>query len=240
MAPDRVTVFGHGRVDGVGAPLNTLASFGECRRRGADGVELDVRRTGDDRLVVLHDATFEGHPIDETDSGELPRDVPHLAEALDECRGLTVNIELKNFPSDPGFDPRQRLTHLVIELLGQRDGDDQVLLSCFDLAALDLVLREAPWLPTAVLLLSRRSPRALLAPVVEHGHLVVHPYDTMVDEGFMALARDAGLAVNPWLGDVGAGRMQELLGLGVDGLITSEVSTARAVVDRHRGQARAS
>ena len=180
MSSKRPRVFGHGPVDGVGSHINTLESFGESRLRHADGVELDVRRTSDDVLVVIHDAALDGHPIDQVARQDLPAYVPDLARALDECRGLTVNIELKNFPSDPGFDPNQRLTHLVIDLLSERDGADDVIISCFDLAAIDLVRERSPLVPTAALLLSRRPPEALLGPVVEHGHRVVHPYDTMV------------------------------------------------------------
>jgi glycerophosphoryl diester phosphodiesterase len=38
------------------APENTLPGFQAAIRDGADGVELDVRRTADDALVCLHDA----------------------------------------------------------------------------------------------------------------------------------------------------------------------------------------
>ena len=36
-------------------PENTVAAFRAAAEMGADGVELDVRRTSDDRLVVVHD-----------------------------------------------------------------------------------------------------------------------------------------------------------------------------------------
>jgi glycerophosphoryl diester phosphodiesterase len=146
---------------------------------------------------------------------------------------MVVNIELKNFPSDPGFDAGQRLTHLVLDLLEQRSERDQVLLSCFDVAALDVVRERAPELETALLFLSRRPADELLDGAVTHGHRTVHPYDTMVDVAFMDAARALGLWVNPWLLEVGAERLRALVELGVDGLITPEVATARAVVDSY-------
>src|ERR1051325_11480881 len=98
-------VFGHGAED-----INTLASFARIQTLGVDGVELDVRRSGD-RLIVTHD----------------PGDGPSLAQALDACRGLTVNIEIKNYPRDPEWDETQRITDLVLDLLDERDRADDVL-----------------------------------------------------------------------------------------------------------------
>ena len=38
------------------APENTLASFKKAIEIGVDAVELDVRKTKDNQLVVIHDA----------------------------------------------------------------------------------------------------------------------------------------------------------------------------------------
>lgn len=38
-------------------PENTLAAFAEAVRVGSDGIELDVHRTKDNQLVVIHDET---------------------------------------------------------------------------------------------------------------------------------------------------------------------------------------
>jgi glycerophosphoryl diester phosphodiesterase len=231
--PPRVIVFGHGSEDGSGPAINTIESYGWCREQGADGVELDVRRTSDDELAVVHDAVLpDGRLVGSTAFAELPPHIPRLADVLDQCVGLIVNIELKIFPSDPEFDPTERLTRLVIDLLRARGGSDRVLVSCFGLGAIDLVKAQAPECPTAALLLSRRPAPDLLGAVVAHGHTTVHPYDTMVGDVFMTVARQHGLVVNPWIGEVGPERMRTLVNLGVDGLITADVATARAVVDQ--------
>jgi glycerophosphoryl diester phosphodiesterase len=225
-------LYGHGPEDGSGIGINRLPSFSWCRGQGVDGVECDVRRTADDELVVIHDASLaDGRAIAEARRSELPDFVPGLAEVLNACRGLVVNIELKNFPRDPGFDGSQRVTHLLLDLLGSRSGD-RVLVSCFDFGALDLVAaRSAPTVPTAMLYLSRRPVPELLDRVVDHGHSVVHPYDTMVDAAFMDLARARELEVNAWFGDVEHDRLSTLVALGVDGLITSDVAAARRAID---------
>jgi len=226
-------VFGHGPEDGSAHAINRLPSFDWCRRHGADGVECDVRRTGDDRLVVIHDASLlDGSAVADARRVDLPDFVPGLEDVLDACRGLIVNLELKNFPRDPAFDPAQRVTRLVLELLAARGHADRVLVSCFDVAALDLIRDEAPAIPTGVLFLSRRSAADLLDRVVDHGHPVVHPYDTMVDETFVHEARTRGLAVNVWFDKTDNSRLETLVDLGVDGLISEHVAEARRAVRR--------
>ncbi len=82
-----------------------------------------------------------------------------------------------------------------------------------------------------MLYLSRRDPAGLLDAVVAHGHSIVHPYDTMLDAAFMAAARARGIGVNVWLGRVPAARLHALVVLGVDGLITAQVTEARIAVE---------
>ena len=230
-------VFGHGPENDSAHSINRLPSFDWCRRQGADGVECDVRRTGDDHLVVIHDALVDGRAVAGARRAELPEFVPDLDQVLDACRGLIVNLELKNFPRDPAFDPDQRITRLLLELLAARAYVDHVIVSCFDFGALDLVRAEAPAVPTGVLYLSRRPAADLLERVVDHGHSVVHPYDTMVDEAFMDEARARRLQVNVWFGPTDGIRLRALVDLGVDGLITEQVTEARRAVDRDRDSA---
>jgi len=51
-------IFGH-RGSPLDSPENTLASFERALQVGADGVEVDVHRTRDGSLVVIHDPTLE-------------------------------------------------------------------------------------------------------------------------------------------------------------------------------------
>jgi len=225
-------LFGHGPEDTSDHGINRIGSFGWCRRQGVDGIECDVRRTADDRLVVIHDAELrDGTAIAAARRSELPQFIPDLDQVLDACQGLIVNVELKNFPRDPAFDASQRVTHLLVELLAARGLTDRVLVSCFDFAAIDVVRAEAPTVPTAMLYLSRRPAADLLERAADHGHEIVHPYDTMVDAAFVDLARERSIAVNVWLGDGGPARLETLVELGVDGLITAEVAEARRAID---------
>src|ERR1700735_5269400 len=93
---------------------NTVGAFAEARRRGADGVELDVRLTADGALAVHHDAEIEGlGPLAHLGGTALPAYVPLLADALGVCEGLVVNVEIKNDPRDPGHDPGEAVAALT-------------------------------------------------------------------------------------------------------------------------------
>ncbi len=94
-----VLVIGH-----RGAPRlareNTVESFAAAIAAGARGIELDVRRTADDALVVHHDPVLDdGRAIVECAGADLPPHVPTLDLALDACRGAIVDVEIKNLPA---------------------------------------------------------------------------------------------------------------------------------------------
>ena len=98
-------VFAHRGCTERGIVENTLEAFAEARRLGADGVELDVRLTADGALAVHHDAEVPGvGTIPLLGVSELPPFVPLLTDVLDVCDGMTVNVEIKNAPQDPGWD----------------------------------------------------------------------------------------------------------------------------------------
>ena len=59
-----VRIIGH-RGASASHPENTIEAFRAAAEQGAHGIELDVRRTADDVLVVYHDAHLRrrpGHP----------------------------------------------------------------------------------------------------------------------------------------------------------------------------------
>ena len=81
---------------------NTLAAFERAAAIGADAVELDVRRTADGRIVVVHDARIGGRPVGRLALAQLrerlaPGQAPLLEEALERLAGeIAVDVELKD------------------------------------------------------------------------------------------------------------------------------------------------
>jgi len=197
---------------------NTVDAFREAARIGADAVELDARRTGDDAIAVSHDAVLaDGRVLCETKASDVPPDVASLGEALDACAGMWVNVELKNNPDDPDHDPGHRLAELVVAELTARGDDERWLLSSFDAATLDRCRELAPQLRTAWLVLAADDP--VVDRAVAAGHVALHPWVDTLTGAQIERCRDAGLAVNTWTCN-DRERMSELIDAGVDGICT--------------------
>lgn len=124
------------------APENTLRSFQKALALGVNAVELDVRKTKDGRLVVIHDET-----VDKTTDGtgrveeltvdaikslktETGDEVPTLDEALDFLDWKAkILIELKALG----------LETTVLEIIHERDLTENVIIVSFHEAALRTV-----------------------------------------------------------------------------------------------------
>ena len=225
-------IYGHGTLERDNV-INSRASFLRLAGLGIDGVELDVRRTRDSALVVIHDAHYlDGRAVDETAVDDRPAPILLLGDALDLCEGLEVNVELKNHPEEEGFDPDERVADLLVELLDRRERRDRVLASSFGPGCIDRLRALSPETPTAHLGLSRRPAVEVVQPTVDHGHGIVHPYVSMVDAAFMAACRERRLGVNVWTGfDETKEMIESLIEFGVDGVITADPQRARRVRD---------
>ena len=133
------------------APENTLAAFSmAANTKGIDMIELDVRLTLDEEVVVFHDRSLQRtttgngivrrytlREIKQFDAGSwfhpsFSRErVPTLNEVLELVRGrLWVNIEIK---SDLFHrEPAGLLEKKVIQVVEECGMLDQVLISSFD------------------------------------------------------------------------------------------------------------
>ncbi|MDG2114191.1 MAG: glycerophosphodiester phosphodiesterase [Actinomycetota bacterium] len=212
---------------------NTVEAFAHAVDLGADGVEFDVRLSLDGVAVVHHDACVDGgQSIAETAAADLPDHLPSLAEALDQCRSVLANVEIKNSPRSKHYDHDMEVVGLVVDELRARP-DQQFTVSSFDLATIDAVRAADPALITAHLV-DRGDSTQLLRRMVRHGHQIAHPDDLLVDEVFVAQARDLGVEVNVWTVD-DPERMAEFIALGVDGIITNVPDVARSGVDAAEG-----
>jgi glycerophosphoryl diester phosphodiesterase len=209
---------------------NTVAAFEAARLLGADWVELDVRLTLDRALAVHHDAALaHGTAVSNTDSRDLPGNVPLLARALSACAGMGVNVEIKNLPHEPGFDEGAAIAELVVDGLRAGDPAQPILVSSFHPGTLDRLREVEPSIPTALLTFNLPEPSAAIEACVTAGHAALHPFVGTVDGALVEACHAANLAVNVWTVD-DPERMAELVALGVDGIVTNVPDVARAVV----------
>ncbi len=161
---------------------NTVEAFALAVAMGADGIELDVRRSRDGHLVVHHDARIDGGAaIIDLDRSDLPDHIPDLHEALVACAGatgeieITVNIEIKNDANEPDFDyrPVDRAHSSSREALAVA-GPHRWLISSFDLAMVDAVVATGAGIATAWLVVD--VPAGTVPLLTERGHRALHPW----------------------------------------------------------------
>ena len=231
--PAVTLVYAH-RGASAAEPENTVAAFLAAARSGADGVELDVRRTADGQAAVLHDATLpDGRAVAEVALDDVPPAVPRLDEALDACAGMVVNVEVKNAPWDTDFDPGEALAELVVRTVAARGGRDRVLVSSFGPAAVARVRVLDPALPTALLtaVLTDDQVDGLVDEVHTAGHVALHPHHRTVTPHLVERCAAAGLAVNTWTVD-DPERIAVLAALGVDGIVTNVPDVALRALGR--------
>ncbi|HUR67599.1 MAG TPA: glycerophosphodiester phosphodiesterase [Candidatus Thermoplasmatota archaeon] len=113
------------------APENTLASFQAALAAGARGVELDVRLSADDVVVVHHDAQLgrilEGSErIEDMRAAELhARGVPFLSQLLP--LPLWFDVEIKG-----DADNASQLPAHVHETVRAAGAQERVLVTSFD------------------------------------------------------------------------------------------------------------
>lgn len=146
-----IEIFAHRGSAGT-CPENTIASFSEAVRVGADGIELDVHLTKDNEIVVIHDHTVDrttngtGRIIDYTlkelqqlDAGSWflkdfhKEKIPTLREVFSMMKDnkLYVNIELKNVMVD-----YINLEELVVKEIEKYNFSDRVIISSYNHYAL--------------------------------------------------------------------------------------------------------
>lgn len=224
----RVQVTAH-RGASLVAPENSMAAFRAAIAAGADYIELDVQRTADGRIAVLHDADFmrmAGDPrrvgavaasdLSAIDIGSRAgrgfsgERVPLLEDVIALVRGhAKLNVELKYNVRDPELAPA------VIALLRRERFLGDAVITSLDYAALKQV--EA------------------IAPEAVTGHIVTAAIGDVLrtEADFLSLnaaqatvrlvrrAHRAGKGVHVWTVN-SRDAMIELAARGVDNIITDD------------------
>ena len=210
-------IFGHRGAPGFPPQgENTLSSFRKALSCGATGLEFDVRRCGDGRMVVIHDDTIgrttngTGRVADlsyedlkQFDAG-FGEPIPLLSDVLDEFgTRCTLNIELK----DPGLG--SDLKNLLLEKRLER----HVIVSAFDWDELRSFPPEVP-----IGLLTEKLEN-LIVEARERCATAIHPRKDIVTRTLLEAARNAKLRVHVWTVN-DAAEIAAYRTLGVDGIFT--------------------
>lgn len=198
-----------------------------------------MRRSADDGLVVHHDASARGVGVlADAPLGAIRAqrpEIPTLDEALDACAGMLVNVEVKNLPGDPDYDPDDRIVGLLADVLARRDHADDVLVSSFNLETIDRFRGRPGAAPTALLTLARFEPLAAVTIAADRGHAALHPnvwgLTGPVAAAVVAKAHGVGLAVNVWTVNRSA-TVRRLARVGVAAVVTDVPDRALTALGR--------
>ncbi|GHH75994.1 glycerophosphoryl diester phosphodiesterase [Streptomyces sulfonofaciens] len=227
-----------GAADGL---ENTMAAFHHAVDTGYRYIETDVHATADGVLVAFHDATLDRVTDGTGRIADLPwravrqarvagsEPVPLFAELLTAFPEVRWNVDVK---AEPALAP-------LLDLVRRTGAWDRVCVGSFSEARVARAQRLAgPRLATSLgtrgvlgLRLDsyglparpRRSAVCAQVPVEQSGVRVV-------DRRFVRAAHARGLQVHVWTVD-DPDRMHRLLDLGVDGIMTDQIKTLRAVLE---------
>ena len=154
----KMSVAGH-RGDSYNYFENTMTAFAGAYEAGADMIELDLRLTKDEELIIMHDSrvdrttngkgevkdlTFD--EIKELNAGNYlcPETVPSFEEFLlwVKDKELTVNIEIKEYYSQENEKRAQTCIEKTISLVEKYNMGERILINSFDGWVLEYVYKK--------------------------------------------------------------------------------------------------
>lgn len=252
-ATDSTLVIGH-RGGAGAAPENTVVAIRHGIAAGADAIEFDIHATLDDRIVVIHDDTLERTTdgtgiVEEMTLDELRRfdagysftpnlghsfpfrgtgvQIPTIDEAVEACEGRPIICEIKT----------PRAGQALAAWLPGKPVRERMIVGGFDIGDVRPAASVARWRCasrrdlTPFVLLGKLGFPARLAPDVTAAMVPVRKgLVRVVTRGFVRRCHEAGAGVHVWTVNR-PDEMRQLLGLGVDGLISDFPAIARRIVE---------
>ena len=228
-------------------PENTLAAFALAVEQGADMIETDLHLTRDKAVPISHDATLERFgregeiadvELEELRSISLAshdpekhkgayEGIPTLAEMLDRFgEVIPFNLEIKTTAS---HKPYPGLQKMALDHVVERGLLDRTLFSSFS----DAVLAELRELEPRVrlgVLEEWDAPEGIFDRAEAVAAESINPYFVNVTTELVERAHDKNLAVYVYTVNEIA-KMEELLAMGVDGIISNKPDALKTVVD---------
>jgi glycerophosphoryl diester phosphodiesterase len=236
-SPGKIPLVIAHRAGALHAPENTLAALEIAIRQGADYAEIDVQRSRDGVVVVIHDADLmklaqDPRRISETDYADLSRvdigrkfnsdftgeRLARLSDFLQKASGrIKLMIELKYYGTD------SELAKETVRIVREAGMAGEVSLMSLNILSVRQMQRLAPEIPVGYL------------SAVGLGRLTRLDVDFLavsMRQAKTALLRRAGrknMPVYVWtVNDVD--KMLAMLELGVDGMITDEPGLTTEVI----------
>ena len=198
---DHFLIFGH-RGSPRRQPENTLASFEETLRAGADGFETDLRLLADDTAVLFHDDEI-GDEVFETLTSKQT-EAPRLAALAKFAGQTTMVLEVKRGKWEE-------------RLLREIAGWPNIVVASFDHDLIAELTRRKVAMPLGITVYG--SIVGLAEYATRLGAEWVFPNFRYVTPELVRSLRNAGLTVVPWTPNRPR-EWEELRAMGCNGVIT--------------------
>jgi glycerophosphoryl diester phosphodiesterase len=212
------------RGDPIGQRENTLPAFEAAVHQGADMVELDLRRTRDGVIVVLHDPTLlrlwgvdravgdlDLAQIREIGQGDVR--VPTLRQVLDQ---FTIPF-MVDFTGD-------EVVQGALDAIRAADAMDRSLFVTGHVGALRAVRALSPEARIGLTWIERASPP--LSLLCELGVEFWNPHFRLATPARVAAVHDLGMKVSTWTVDEPR-HMARMAKAGVDAIVSNRIGELR-------------
>ena len=219
------------------APENTLAAFDLAVRMKADYIEIDVQRTKDGKLVIIHDNTVDRTTDGTGKVGSLTFDeiraldagswkseefagerVPTFDEVLKRYKGkIGILIELKSPELYPGIE--EETAELLKDYHLDKPRNGKVIVQSFNFDSMKKADQLLPRMPIGVLINQSADTTDEAIEQFSAYAEYYNPSYGLVTEELVAKAHEEGMKVQSWTAR-SRETVQFLLQMKVDGIIT--------------------
>jgi glycerophosphoryl diester phosphodiesterase len=204
------------RGDWSAAPENTLAAFLAAERAGADMSELDLRRTADGAVAILHDETLERiwglpHPNADLTRDDLERiGIPELANVL----GAVSSPLMLDYVDADVVEP-------ALEAIEAAEAFARVIFAGGNVAGHRRIRELAPEARIALSWESEEPPAQALLDELRVEYF--NPCSDLVEPELVAAMHARGLRVSTWTVDRSS-ELARVLDAGVDAVISNRIA----------------
>jgi glycerophosphoryl diester phosphodiesterase len=214
------------RGDPIAQRENTLAAFAAAVREGADMVELDLRRTSDGEIVVLHDATLTrlwglARQVDEIELAAV-RQIGSGSERIPTFREVLRHVDVPLM-----VDINGTVVEGALREVRQADAVDRALFVTGDVGALRRLRDLAPDAHIGLTWVEREPPAPAL--LEELGAEYWNPMFRLVTPQRVADMHRLGYKVSTWTVDKRR-HMARVIEAGVDAVVSNRIGDLIALL----------
>jgi glycerophosphoryl diester phosphodiesterase len=205
----------------VGHRENTLPAFAAAAAAGADMVEIDLRRTRDGAIVVLHDQTLERLWGRQASVGDVDlADVTALGEGDRRIPTLAAVLHAVPLPLMVDFTRREHVAG-GLQAVQAAGALDRCLFVTGNVAALEQLRDRSAAARVGLTWVDDTEPPLGLLRDLEAEYW--NPMSAFVTPEGVAAVHDAGLRVSTWTVDAPA-EMTRVVDAGVDAVVSNRIA----------------